>query len=65
MRLVTLASALVVLSSVLSAGCVVRTRARPMAVEVHPAKHAHSHCHARGKHGKRVCHGHPHGPAHH
>lgn len=48
--------------------CVVRARTGGSAgyLKAHPDKHAHDHCHGRGgKHDKRVCHSHPHGPGHH
>lgn len=45
-------------------GCVVRTG--PEYRGGHPHSHRHDHCHDRGgKHHKRVCHSHPHGPGHH
>jgi hypothetical protein len=48
------------------AGCVVRTRTGPAYRSGHPNSHRHDHCHDRGgKHHKRVCHDHPHGPGHH
>jgi len=47
-----------------SSGCVVRTG--PAHRHGHHARSAEQHCHDRGgKHHKRVCHSHPHGPGHH
>lgn len=48
--------------------CAVRVRPGGSAAYIknHPDQHAHQHCHSRGgKHDKRVCHSHPHGPGHH
>lgn len=56
------------LTTLSSAGCVVRTHTRPTPHQHvgHPASHRHEHCHHRGgKHHKRQCHNHPHGPNHH
>lgn len=60
--------ALAAAASLLLSGCLVRTRTghRAQHSGAHPADHRHDHCHDRGgKHHKRVCHSHPHGPNHH
>ncbi|MBP8810137.1 MAG: hypothetical protein KBG48_23105 [Kofleriaceae bacterium] len=62
------AALLVLALATLSSACVVRTRTRPVHHQQvgHPASHRHEHCHHRGgKHHKRMCHSHPHGPGHH
>lgn len=62
----TAALVLVAMAAALAGGCVVRTGRSHHAVYGHPASHRHDHCHHRGgKHDKRVCHDHPHGPGHH
>lgn len=54
------------LVSTLGTGCLVRTRSGHQHVQGgHPSSHRHDHCHDRGRHHKRVCHSHPHGPSHH
>jgi len=66
MKLHALFLALAVAGAGFTTGCVVRTGHHHHAASGHPAKHRHDHCHARGgKHNKRVCHSHPHGPGHH
>jgi hypothetical protein len=61
---ISLLAAIVASALTLSAGCVVRTT--PAHRHGHPDRHRHQHCHDRGgKHHKRVCHAHPHGPGHH
>ncbi len=68
MKLATPLLAMIVASTFAfgSIGCVVRTRTGPAYRDGHPSSHRHDHCHNRGgKHNKRVCHSHPHGPGHH
>lgn len=58
----------ILVASLLLGGCVVRPRPGTHAHRRsgHPASDHHEHCHDRGgKHHKRVCHSHPHGPNHH
>jgi hypothetical protein len=64
-RFAPILTALLALSFV--TGCVVRTTGRSHRhSHGHPDKHRHDHCHDRGgKHHKRMCHDHPHGPGHH
>ncbi len=58
--------AIPILVALLAAGCVVRTGPAHRHRHGHPDRHRHDHCHDRGgKHHKRVCHDHPHGPGHH
>lgn len=66
MKLPAIAVALAFLASMSATGCTVRTSTSGHAMSGHPASHRHDHCHERGgKHNKRKCHSHPHGPAHH
>jgi len=58
--------AIPLLALLFAGGCLVRTGPAHRHRGGHPDKHRHDHCHDRGgKHHKRVCHDHPHGPGHH
>lgn len=58
--------AIALLSLTFASACVVRTGPAHRHGGGHPSSHRHDHCHDRGgKHHKRVCHSHPHGPGHH